>query len=113
MVHFFQKNKKINLQYIRRIVLVPFSKKIPTASRNNLPPLPNFYTKKGSAQQPSCSGGGGGGGGGAGRGGAAASLCSARVGSGPLTRWRQPTTTIVRSPAAAPAGGGSGAGSGR
>jgi hypothetical protein len=46
--------------------------------------------------------------------GAAASLCSVCVGAGPLTRWRQPKTTIdARSPAAAPAGGGSGAGSGR
>jgi hypothetical protein len=71
-------------------------------------------TKNGSAQQPRCSGSGGGAAAAPAGGGAAASLCSVCVGAGPLTRWRQPKTTIdARSPAAAPAGGGSGAGSGR
>ena len=50
----FEKNKKIVLHYIHRVVLVPLSKKIyqPPPSPNNLPPLLNFHTKIGSAQQP-------------------------------------------------------------
>jgi hypothetical protein len=88
----FENNKKIVLHYIRRVVLVPLSKKIyqPPPLPNNLPPLLNFHTKIGSAQQPRCSGGGGGaaaapaGGGGSGvallglrRGGAADRLATA------------------------------------
>ncbi len=109
--------KKIVLQYIRRVVLVSFSKKKYQRLRQTVCPHCPISTQKmavrssqvvraaAAAAAAALAGGGGSG---------VTLLGSRRGWAGPLTCWRQPTTTIAaRSPAEALAGGGSGAGSGR